>query len=83
METCYDLWDAEACRDRGILTEWEYKHNPYRLYVVEITETGPLVLGWDGGEPEDQTLYRDWEWVVPALNAAYAKGRQARPVPIT
>lgn len=25
-------------------------------------------VGCDGGEPEDQTLGRDWAWVVGALN---------------
>ncbi len=27
-----------------------------------------LPVGTDGGEPEDQTLGRDWSWVVDALN---------------
>jgi hypothetical protein len=31
-------------------------------------------VGRDGGEPEDQSLVRDWEWVVHALNAARAEG---------
>ncbi len=39
----------------------------YRLLVVD-TKTG-LELGRDGGEPEDQTLGRDWAWVLDALNA--------------
>lgn len=34
------------------------------------------VIGTDGGEPEDQTLIRDWSWVVPALNDAYELGRE-------
>lgn len=33
------------------------------------------VLGTDGGEPEDQTLTRDWAWVAPALRDAYRRGR--------
>lgn len=32
------------------------------------------LIGTDGGEPEDQTLYRDWKWVVDALNEAYNLG---------
>lgn len=28
-------------------------------------------LGAEGGEPEDQTLSRDWAWVVDELNRAY------------
>ena len=30
----------------------------------------------DGGEPEDQTLTRNWSWVSEALNSAYEQGRQ-------
>lgn len=33
------------------------------------------LLGSDGGEPEDQTIRRDWKWVAPALQAAYDLGR--------
>lgn len=32
-------------------------------------------IGEDGGEPEDQTLARDWNWVPKALEAAYNLGR--------
>lgn len=32
------------------------------------------VLGSDGGEPEDNTLRRDWSWIAPALQAAYELG---------
>lgn len=31
------------------------------------------VVGADGGEPEDQTLGRDWRWVVAALNSVNAE----------
>ena len=34
----------------------------------------PEEIGSDGGEPEDQTLTRDWSWVVPALNEAFRRG---------
>lgn len=40
----------------------EYPRQPYcglRAGEVIIEE-----IGQDGGEPEDQTLSRDWEWVV-------------------
>lgn len=48
----------------------------YRNFVVEFRFDGPKIVGSDGGEPEDQLLYRDWRWVVPALNAAYIDGLQ-------
>ena len=28
----------------------------------------------DGGEPEDQSFYRDWKWVKEAIQAAYEYG---------
>ena len=36
-------------------------------WVLIDTKTNTTV-GWDGGEPEDQLLVRDWGWVVAALN---------------
>ena len=35
--------------------------------VLIDTNTNKIV-GFDGGEPEDQTLNRDWSWVVDLLN---------------
>jgi len=26
------------------------------------------IVGTDGGEPEDNTLHRDYSWVIPELN---------------
>lgn len=31
-------------------------------------------VGWIGGEPEDNCYYRDYAWIVPALNEAYELG---------
>ena len=51
----------------------------YDLYVFRYEGLRPVqFIGSDGGEPEDQTLGRDWAWVVPALNAAYELGRGAK-----
>jgi len=52
-----------------------WSDHKYRCYVVEFANEGPKILGSDGGEPEDQRLYRDWAWVVPALNKAYHTAR--------
>lgn len=38
----------------------------YSWCVVDRS-TGEVV-GYDGGEPEDQILVRNWSWVVDALN---------------
>ena len=47
---------------REVTTEYgsEYKE------LVD-TKTGEVV-GTDGGEPEDNTFYRDWAWVPTLLN---------------
>lgn len=47
--------------------------------VVRCEDGQPVeILGTDGGEQEDQTLSRDWSWVVPALRAAYELGLAQR-----
>jgi len=51
----------------------------YNSGVFEMKDGKPIrLLGQDGGEPEDQRLYRDWSWVVDALNEAYEKGLHDR-----
>lgn len=48
-------------------------------FLLIDTRTGN-VLGWDGGEPEDQLLVRDWKWVPNLLDeverSAHAAGRR-------
>jgi hypothetical protein len=46
-------------------------------YQAVLDTERNVVVGTDGGEPEDQTLARDWDWVAPALNAALAAGAAA------
>lgn len=29
---------------------------------------------WDGGEPEDNTFFRDWSWIQQELENAYKLG---------
>lgn len=43
--------------------------------IAEMSPEGKIarLVGYDGGEPEDQLLVRDWSWVVDALNAERAK----------
>lgn len=48
----------------GIREEYEGS----RCSILLDTASG-AVVGIDGGEPEDQTLGRDWSWVPDALNA--------------
>jgi len=36
------------------------------------------IVGWDGGAPEDQTLWRDWRWVPAELNRLAAEIERMR-----
>lgn len=64
-----DALKADNAESDFFLFEDEEDHwyDRIRSYVLD-TKTNRL-LGADGGEPEDQTLGRDWNWVVSALNA--------------
>jgi hypothetical protein len=43
--------------------------------VLRIVRNGEVILEEsDGGEPEDQSFYRDWSWVPAAIEKAYALG---------
>jgi hypothetical protein len=44
------------------------------IWKVEYVDLGYEFVASDGGDPEDQTLSRDWAWVVGALNNAYQEG---------
>lgn len=52
----------------------------YGSSIFRRNDDGTVTLvGEDGGEPEDQTLNRDWKWVIEALNAEAE--RNTRPEP--
>jgi hypothetical protein len=60
------------------IAEW---YDPDELYyingVFRFEDGKPVdLVGTDGGEPEDQTLTRDWAWVASTLTKAYALGYQ-------
>jgi hypothetical protein len=38
------------------------------LVEMDSDVTVKRVLGCDRGEPEDNSLYRDWDWIAPELN---------------
>lgn len=42
----------------------------YHYYIFLVDDDKFEYVNRDGGEPEDQTLSRDWSWVVPELNKA-------------
>lgn len=73
-----DIWNGHV-QTQGDIEDWTaYRWEP-PLAVID-THTG-AVIGIDGGEPEDQTLARDWRWVAPALNAAYQAGLADEGIP--
>lgn len=55
---------------------------PYESYgeyrqMLKVEHNGKTIIDQsDGGEPEDQSFYRDWAWVPKALEQAYALGRE-------
>lgn len=59
--------------------EWSDWRADYELdlmsCIVEYENQTPLrIVGTDGGEPEDNSLIRDWSWVAGELNQSYHKG---------
>lgn len=51
----------------------------YTSCVVKVSADGTrTIVGTDGGEPEDQTLTRDWSWVIDELNNAVKEANELR-----
>ena len=43
--------------------------------ILEIVHNGKVIDEYyDGGEPEDNSFYRDWGWVPGAIEQAYKLG---------
>jgi hypothetical protein len=86
MTTTYEVLDAEEAKAKGgdlealdpseVLTPSDLSWDVPASGVFRLEDGVPVqLIGWDGGEPEDQTLGRDWSWIAPALQAAYESGR--------
>lgn len=79
----YEVIDVPAAIGMGAPRSGQYdpKRNnddDYRKVIYRCEDGVPVEwIGDDGGEPEDQTLGRDWKWVAPALRVAYKLGREA------
>lgn len=69
---------AELDADLPLYTEdWAeaLEYGEYTCGVWRFEDGAPVqFIGNDGGEPEDQTLQRNWSWVADALNDAYELG---------
>lgn len=58
--------------------DWHSDWEEWRQCIVLYEDSKPVrILSSDGGEPEDQTLTRDWGWVTEELNNAYRMGYEA------
>ena len=57
--------------NKGYIQKDDYYDIDFMTGVFfEDNEGKVSLINTDGGEPEDQYLYRDWAWVVPELNRA-------------
>ena len=59
--------DEEAAIERGWLKDGQPSYG-YRTILFDTSTDPPTEVGSDGGEPEDQTLGRDWRWVPELCN---------------
>ena len=70
----YKIISLNEAKARGLdyWEDWdEYDDDDYNYGVWFFDEFGGnRFVNQDGGEPEDQTLNRDWSWVVRELNNA-------------
>lgn len=44
--------------------------------ICRVDGDEKIEVGWIGGEPEDNTYYRTYAWILPALNEAYNLGKE-------
>jgi hypothetical protein len=65
--------DAELLR-LGLREKSRWSSDHYWAVVRYEDDAAKEVIGEDGGEPEDQLLVRDWDWVPKALDEAYQLG---------
>lgn len=74
QRSIYVVVSAAYAKDFPDSHLWTFDGEGYHA-VYRLEDGKPVeFIGSDGGEPEDQTLTRDWDWVAPALQAAYDRG---------
>ena len=52
----------------GYLDKWYLKYNEWDYVLLDFKTEKPEIICIDGGQPEDNTLVRDWAWIAPLLN---------------
>lgn len=70
----FQILNLRDALEQGYTNEWWGPHDldwvdEYQSCVVDTQKN--TIVGVDGGEPEDQTLGRDWSWVADALNEVH------------
>lgn len=69
MSRSFRVVQVDEAVNGGYPETQEYWRNDYRCCLYEFNgETPVRFVAMDGGEPEDQTFYRDWSWVPEELN---------------
>lgn len=68
----YNLSDALkekilSKEDQEFYEDWPDAHYT-NILIENLPNYTVRIVGMDGGEPEDQTLNRNWDWIVEELN---------------
>ena len=68
----FEVIDYEAAKAAGLDAYGED-----RRYLIEHMPDGTVrEVGYDRGEPEDNSFGRDWGWVTPELNKLAAEAAE-------
>ena len=74
MKTTFAVKLMQEAFEAGWPEAYEDRYEDQMSGLWELHDGAPIrLLGRDGGEPEDNTLYRGWSWVVKELNALAAR----------
>jgi hypothetical protein len=73
----YQILTINQAAKEGLVRDAEatFNWNTFSCVVLRKTDGTSEIVGWDGGEPEDQLLIRNWKWVEGALNRAFELGQ--------
>jgi hypothetical protein len=70
---CISIEEAQENNYPGV--DFYDDDDGYRMGIWRFEDGNPVeFLAADGGEPEDNSFYRDGSWITPALNEAYRLG---------
>ena len=74
MKITFRMETMEKAFEAGWADAYDDRWNEYRSGLWEMHDGVPVrLVGVDGGEPEDNTLWRGWRWVAKELNALAEK----------